>query len=130
MARYSCGMTAMRAELTLSQRIAAEVRAEMARRGLSARKFALQLGVSNMWVNRRVGMHADQELTLEDLERISASLGITWQKLLRDADLLPRLDSNQQPSGYRTTSRKRSARRRPDAVGGTGAVIEIQGAAA
>ena len=117
----------MHAELTLSQRIAAEVRAEMARRGLSARRFALQLGVSNMWVNRRVGMHADQDLTLEDLERISSALGITWQKLLRDADLLPRLDSNQQPSGNRNERRRKRRRRgelgNPHPIGGRPLVL-------
>jgi transcriptional regulator with XRE-family HTH domain len=93
-------MTAMTAE-SPSRLIAAEVRAEMARRGISARALSLKLGgVSYMWVTRRIGVNADQELTFEDLDRIAAALGVPASKLIQDSHWLPRLDSNQQPSGY------------------------------
>ena len=74
----------------------------MARRGLSARALALKIdGVSYMWINRRIGMHADQDLTFEDLERITDALGVSVGKILRHAEL-PWYDSNVQPSGYST----------------------------
>lgn len=98
--RYIRAMTAMHAEMTPSRRIGAEVRAEMARRGLSARALALKIpGVSYMWVTRRVGTKADQDITFEELEMIAGALEVSVAKILADAQL-PWYDSNVQPSGY------------------------------
>ena len=77
---------------------AAEIRAEIARQGLSRRAFAMKLGVSYPWVARRIGTTADVDMTLEDIVKMTQALGISAQGLL--SVLLPRLDSNQQPSGY------------------------------
>lgn len=101
----------------------------MARRGLSARALALKIeGVSYMWVNRRVGMRADQNITLEDLELIARALEVPVAKLIADSHWLPRLDSNQQPFGYRAP-RKRGRRRHPDLLTPAGVIAETRGAA-
>jgi transcriptional regulator with XRE-family HTH domain len=68
--------------------VAAEVRAELARRGISARKLAAKIGVSPMWVNRRVMMHADTDMTLEDLSRIADAMDVPVAKFLGDARIL------------------------------------------
>jgi transcriptional regulator with XRE-family HTH domain len=46
----------------------------MARRELSKAKLAGQLGVSEMWVSRR--MRGKTQITMEDLERLAAALDI------------------------------------------------------
>ena len=81
-------MTAMQHE-SPSRLVAAEVRAEMARRGISARALALKMGgVSYMWVSRRVGINADQELTLEDIARFAEALETTARYTLVPDDAL------------------------------------------
>lgn len=77
--------------------MAGEVRAEAARRGLTHRDLARRLHVSHTWVARRIGMSADVNLTLEDVDKLAEALEIAPQRLY--SILLPRLDSNQQPSG-------------------------------
>lgn len=57
---------------SLRQRVAAEVRAEMARRRVSQSELARRLGEGQPWVNRRV--NGDVALDLDDLERISEAL--------------------------------------------------------
>jgi hypothetical protein len=84
-----------------SRRIAAEIRAELARQGISNRRLAVTMGVSYQWVNRRVGMHADVDLTFEEVDRIAAAIGVPTGRLVVSSGWLPRLDSNQQPFGYR-----------------------------
>lgn len=81
-----------------SKLIAAEVRAEIARRGLTMRQFALANGLNEMWLNRRCGRNAKVDMTLEDVSLIAAAIGTTTERLL--STWLPRLDSNQQPFGY------------------------------
>ncbi len=74
-----------------SEAVAAEVRAWMGRRGVNQRQLAELLGEDTFWVSRRV--HARARLTVDDLVRIARVLGCSIH------DLLPRLDSNQEPSG-------------------------------
>lgn len=83
-----------------SRRIAAEVRAEAARQGVSIREIARRLGVSQMWISRRVKLNGDVDLTFEELVRIAEALGVPAERLMIDSGWLPRLDSNQQPSDY------------------------------
>lgn len=94
-------MTTQEMDVAPSRRIAAEIRAELARRGITHRAFALMLGKNHMWVTRRIGMTAEQDLTLEELDLIARTLEVPTAKLIADAKWLPRLDSNQQPFGYR-----------------------------
>ncbi|WP_414673008.1 helix-turn-helix domain-containing protein [Kribbella sp.] len=79
-----------------SQLIAREIRAELARQQLSNRRLALALGVSSMWVNRRISA-CETEITVEDVQRIAEALNVPVQRLV--SAWLPRLDSNQQPAG-------------------------------
>lgn len=67
---------------TLSARVAEEVRAMLARRGVNKSELARQLGVSHTWVTNRLAGH--QEIGLNDLDRIAEVLGVNI------ADLLPR----------------------------------------
>lgn len=81
-----------------SQLIASELRAEMARRGFSQTWLARRMGVPQPRLSRRIGMAADVELTFADVLEMTEALGVSAERFL--LPLLPRLDSNQQPSGY------------------------------
>lgn len=67
---------------TLSARVAEEIRAALARRRMSGRQLANTLGVSQTWMSSRLS--GSTPIDLNDLERISAAMGIEV------ADLLPR----------------------------------------
>ena len=64
-----------------SQLIAREIRAELARQQISNRRLAAALGVSSMWVNRRISA-CETELTIEDTQRIASALGVPVRQLL------------------------------------------------
>lgn len=61
--------------------VAAEVRAELGRQGHDNRWLAGQLGVSEMWVSRR--LRGKTRLTVDDLHQVAAALGITAVDLLQ-----------------------------------------------
>ena len=71
--------------------VAAEVRAWMGRRGMNQRAVCRELGVTPMWLSRRLS--AQIVIDVEDLAALAKALRCEV------SDLLPRLDSNQQPSG-------------------------------
>lgn len=75
-------MTVINIPQSPSRRIAAEVRAEAARQGISLREVARRLDVSQMWLSRRVKVTADVDLTFEELERIAAVLDVPVERLL------------------------------------------------
>lgn len=81
-----------------SRFLASEIRAECGRQGLSVRELAQRVGVSHTWVARRIGLNAEVDITFEELARMTEALGVSAESLV--TMLLPRLDSNQQPSGY------------------------------
>lgn len=67
---------------SLNSQVASEIRAMMARRGISGMRLARILGVSQPWVSTRlVGATA---ITINDVERIAEALGV------RALDLFPR----------------------------------------
>lgn len=66
---------------TLADSVAAEVRAQLARRQLAGSSLAAFIGKSEMYVSRR--LRADVPFDLNDLEQIAGFLGIAV------ADLLP-----------------------------------------
>lgn len=68
-------------EFTLSDHVAEELRALLARRRMSGRDLAKRLGTSPSWVSYR--LTGTTEIGLTDLERIAAELGVEV------ADLLP-----------------------------------------
>lgn len=80
-----------------SQLIAREIRAELGRQQLTARRFAMKLGVSYMWVTRRLNS-GEVEMTVEDIGRIADALGVSPARFI--SAWLPRMDSNHQPAGY------------------------------
>lgn len=82
-----------------SQLIAREIRAELGRQQLTARRFAMKLGVSYMWVTRRLNS-GEVEMTVEDVQLMSEALGVPPERFV--SAWLPRLDSNQKPTGYPT----------------------------
>lgn len=82
-----------------SQLIAREIRAELGRQQLTARRFAMKLGVSYMWVTRRLNS-GEVEMTFEDVDKIAAALGVPATRFI--SAWLPRMDSNHQPAGYPT----------------------------
>lgn len=61
---------------SLNAQVAAEVRAEMGRRGMSNAELARLLGVSEAWTTRRLGKRAESPLSLVDLQRIAAALRV------------------------------------------------------
>ena len=82
---------------TLSEIVASNIRAEAARAGLTQAQLGVALGVNRVGVGHR--FRGITPWTLDEVERAARLFGV------RPADLLvelPRLDSNQQPSGYRT----------------------------
>lgn len=65
-----------------SEVIAAEVRAHLARRGMSLRGFEQLLGVPQLWAVRRVGPSRTVDLTIEDLYLIASALELHPANLL------------------------------------------------
>lgn len=60
---------------SLTETVAAEVRAELGRQRKSGAWLALQLGVSDAWVSRRIS--GSMPMSVEDLERIADVLEVT-----------------------------------------------------
>lgn len=59
---------------TLAQTVPVLLRMEMARQDLTSRALAERLGVSEMWVYRR--LKGRSQITLDDLDRLSAHLNL------------------------------------------------------
>jgi transcriptional regulator with XRE-family HTH domain len=63
-----------------SERVAASVRAEMARRRVSQQALADVLGHSQAWISRRVS--GEVEFTVDELRRVAAALVVPLAQLL------------------------------------------------
>lgn len=92
------------AQRPLSQRVAATVRAEMARLGVSQHDLANALGVTQQAVSLKI--KGSRPMTIDELDIVAPLLGMTVVELLADAKsprsggpLRPRSDSNGQPTG-------------------------------
>lgn len=59
---------------TLAEYVAAQLRAELARRDMPKAELARQLEVNETWVGRR--MRGKSAITMSDLERIASALGL------------------------------------------------------
>lgn len=81
---------------TLVATVAANVRAESARRGVSQSDLAQALGVNQSTISHR--WRGIREWSLSEIEAVAHYLRTTTSTLLRSEEELPRLDSNQQPS--------------------------------
>jgi len=64
----------------LTDRAAAEVRAELGRQGLTALQLAERLGVSRSWTSYR--LTGQQTIDLDDIERIAQALDVPVAQLL------------------------------------------------
>lgn len=69
----------------LSGSVASEIRAEIARQGITQSIIADRLHVGPMWVSRRINPDRRVPLDLDDLERIAGALGIPVASLLERA---------------------------------------------
>ena len=69
---------------TLSEMVAEEVRAVMARRRMSGRELANQLGVSPSWISYRLS--GKQPIDINDLAAIAAALSVGVHELLPPPD--------------------------------------------
>jgi len=69
---------------SLSEAVAAEIRAEIARRGLRRPAFAASIGVPPHWLTNR--LNGSVSINLEDLDRIAVGLGLNPNELLARAD--------------------------------------------
>lgn len=67
---------------TLAETVAAEVRAEMGRQRIPATALAQELGVSDMYLSRRLGGDKPIPFDLAELERIAAALGVPASQFL------------------------------------------------
>jgi transcriptional regulator with XRE-family HTH domain len=65
---------------SLSDSVAEEIRAMLARRRISGRQLAEKMGVSRSWISYR--LTGSQEIGLNDLERIADALGVDVFDLL------------------------------------------------
>lgn len=72
--------------------VAAEIRAWSGRRGYTQAELAERMGVSPSWMSRR--LKGSRMIDVEDLALFAKALDV------QVTDLLPRLDSNQQPFDY------------------------------
>lgn len=82
---------------TTSRWIAAELRAEIARAGLSQATIAKRMGVPGAWISRRLTPSAEVDLTFEETEKFCESIGTDADELIARA-LRARRDSNPKPS--------------------------------
>jgi transcriptional regulator with XRE-family HTH domain len=102
-------------EQRLSAHVAEEIRALMGRREISKTELARRLGVSDMWVGRR--LRRQLPFDLDDLQRIAAVLGVNV------SDLLPKANTfwkTREPLGERvvaTVGEARIPRQRPHRPG-------------
>lgn len=62
--------------------VAANLRAELARAGISARQLAEELGENRGWVHRRIALRNPQSSTIDDLSRIATHLGVPVTRLI------------------------------------------------
>lgn len=71
------------ATASLSERVGMEIKVEMVRAGVSGRRLALRLGVSQSWISTR--LNGTTPIDLNELERVADVLGIDGAELLRRA---------------------------------------------
>lgn len=89
--------------------VAANIRAELARKGWSHAQAATALGTNEMWVSRRLSLNGNGKFNADDIVAFAAVVGVPVGDLFnaRKAPTpegggrsLPEVDSNHQPAGY------------------------------
>lgn len=82
---------------TATKRVAANIRAEMARRGLTQGEVAARVGMTQQAVSRRLSGRFG--ITVDDLERFCAALGLTVEQALDMSPLPQHADWQSDESG-------------------------------
>lgn len=70
----------------LSERVASEIRAEMARHGIAQSTLAERLGENPQWLSRRLSRRGGIPLSVDDVDRIAKALAIDPLALIERAD--------------------------------------------
>ena len=92
---------ALPSEMTFPMRVSASIRAHAGARGMSQVQLARAIGMAPSALRDR--WHDRRQWQLEDLEEVARVFGVKPSTFCAEwTNGLPRLDSNQQPSGYRT----------------------------
>ena len=65
---------------TFTETVAEELRVQLARRRMTGRELARQLGVSGQWISQRT--RGQVALSTDDIERIAVVLGLTPQQFM------------------------------------------------
>lgn len=73
---------AMASPSPLTQRVAAEIRAELGRQQMSQRRLAELLGIDQALVSRRLAATNARPWTTDEIDRIAAALGVPVDRLL------------------------------------------------
>lgn len=66
----------------LTQRVAAEIRAELARQQMSQRRLAELIGMDPALVNKRLTGGVARPFTITEIDRIATALGVPAARLL------------------------------------------------
>jgi len=67
---------------TLADRVRLSLRVEMARRQWNMTRLAREVGVSDMWISRR--MRGETDFTVSDLDQVARALGVPVENLISE----------------------------------------------
>lgn len=65
-----------------SRRVASNIRAEMARSGISIQNLAESVGLTRTTLGRRLNANGRSQLTIDEIEAIAGTLGVPLNALL------------------------------------------------
>ena len=95
--------------MSLTEQVAEEVRALMARRKISGARIARELGVSDAWISYRLS--GKQPFDLNDIERIAAILEVDAIDLVASAGAVATARSSRNTLRYRKAAGRRAVTR-------------------
>lgn len=81
----------------VSHAVAAELRATLGRKGMSASALADRIGKNSRWMSARIGTTANVDMTIDEIAEMAEALGVDAERLVLDA-LRACRDSNPKPS--------------------------------
>ena len=105
----------------LADRIAAEIRAEMARQQIRGVQLAERMGENEAWVSRKI--RGLSPMTVNEVDRFAQALGLTFRQLVLAAEER-RVNYASSPAIPRTIPAP--APRHPVAVGQTAAAVAVR----
>ncbi|AEA27874.1 hypothetical protein Psed_5747 [Pseudonocardia dioxanivorans CB1190] len=73
-------------ETVTAASVAANVRAELARAGLSARQLAEALGENRGWAHRRLSLRDPKPFEIDELARVATHLQVPLSRLIEPVD--------------------------------------------